>query len=145
MGVKEVFGLLPRLLGLRPSLASTPFWACCPPSDGAEFSSESELSSFRLPFVLIEDIDVEGFNGEGVLGANDALLPTLAAGEVFGLSLGAVEGRRGLVLSDNCFELRDGVVGDDGFPFLSSAKFLSAWREEPERPACIVSWLPSTF
>lgn len=79
------------------------------------------------------------------MGANDDLLFTLTAGEVLGLSLGAVEGRLGLVSSDDCSELGDAFVGNNGLPLLSSAKLLSACREEQERPACIVSPLPSTF
>ena len=52
------------------------------------------FSLLWLPLVLIDDVEVDGFNGE-VLGTYDALLPTIGA-VTAGPSRGDVVSRQGL-------------------------------------------------
>ncbi len=103
------------------------------------------LSSFGVSsgaweplFELTDEDDVDGFSGEGVLGACNALLPGFKPGGVVEFS-GCI-----VVLSlEGVFWLDKPELGDDPRLYISAA-FCSAFNEESDRPACHVLALPST-
>lgn len=128
MGVKELLGLLLHLGNAPPSRSLLGLGPFCFSSDAAE-----------LPFELIDEDDIDGFSGERVLGAYDTFLPRLEPGGVVEFSGWIVVlWLEGVVRSDGQ------EAGDD--PRLRiSAAFCSAFNEDSERPACMVSPVFSTF
>jgi hypothetical protein len=127
MGVKELLGLLLRLENAPPFRDMLGLCSICFSSDTAE-----------TLFELIGEDDVDGFSGEGILGAYDALLPRLEPGGVVDFSgwiviLWLV----GVFTSDRL------EAGDDPRVRISAA-FCSSFKEESERPACMVSQVFAT-
>jgi hypothetical protein len=127
MGVKELLGLLLRPENAPPSRGLLGLGSFCFSTGAAE-----------PPFELIGEDDVDGFSGEGVLGAYEALLSRLEPGGVVGFSTWIV------VLWLEGILRSDGQDADDDPRVRISAAFCSAFNEESERPACMVSPVCST-